>query len=339
MRVVCLRGGFGLENLVVEERPDPPAPGPNELLLAVRVAALNYRDVSLARGTYDPHLAQRVILGCDAVGEVIACGPGVTRFAIGSRVCPTMARGWHDGPPTRNTARQMLGGPLDGTLCEKLIVNEADAVRPPAHLSDEEASTLGCAGVTAYRALFELAMVGSGQRVLVIGTGGVSTFAISLAQAAGAEVLIVSRDEAKLVKALELGGDHGVHSEKVRQWGLAVRQLTGGEGVDLVIEVGGAATLEQSLKAVRPGGTIALIGHTPNAGPTPSLVPIVMREVRVQGVLVGPRSSFEGLVRRLEHTDVRPVVDHVYKLDEIVDAFEYQASGMAFGKIAVRLAK
>src|SRR6185369_15359696 len=173
MRAVCLQKGFGLENLVVEERPEP-TPGPGELLLAVRVAALNFRDVSLARGTYDPHLAHRVILGCDGVGEVLACGPDVSRFQIGERVCPTVARGWYEGPPTRNTARQMLGGPLDGTLAELLVLNEADAVRPPPHLTDEEAATLGCAGVTAYRALFELASVGPGKRVLVIGTGGVS---------------------------------------------------------------------------------------------------------------------------------------------------------------------
>ena len=126
MRAVCLQKGFGLENLVVEERPEP-TPGPGELLLAVRVAALNFRDVSLARGTYDPHLAHRVILGCDAVGEVVACGPDVSRFAVGDRVCPTVVRGWHEGPPTRNTARQMLGGPLDGTLAER-IVTELDYV-------------------------------------------------------------------------------------------------------------------------------------------------------------------------------------------------------------------
>ena len=336
MRAVCLQKGFGIENLVVEERPDP-TPGPGELLLGMRVAALNFRDVSLARGTYDPHLAHRVILGCDGVGEVLACGPDVSRFQIGERVCPTVARGWYEGPPTRNTARQMLGGPLDGTLAELLVLNEADAVRPPPHLTDEEAATLGCAGVTAYRALFELASVGPGKRVLVIGTGGVSTFAILLARAAGAEVLVVSRDEGKLVRALELGAEHGIHSEKVRQWGLAARQLTGSDGVDVVIEVGGAATLEQSLKAVRAGGTIALIGHTPNGTATPSLVPVVMREVRVQGVLVGPRSAFEALVTRFDAARLRPVIDHVYPLNDIVSAFEYQASGMAFGKIAVRV--
>jgi NADPH:quinone reductase-like Zn-dependent oxidoreductase len=336
MRVVCLRGGFGLEHLTIEERPDPE-PGPNELLLGVRAAALNFRDVSLARGTYDRRFPEGGVLGSDAVGEVLGCGPGVTRFALGDRVCPIIAAGWHEGAPTRETPRRMLGGGGNGTLAERLVVHEDDVVRPPVLLSDEEASTLGCAGVTAYRALFEHASTGSGSRVLVIGTGGVSSFAIQLAQAAGAQVLVVSRDEDKLVRALELGAAQGIFSPETPQWGAAAREIAGGDGVDVVVEVGGAATLEQSLRAVRAGGTVAFIGHTPGESVTPSLVPIVMREIRLQGVLVGPKSSFEALVKMLETTSVRPVVDHVFKLDDVREAFEYQASGIAFGKIVVRV--
>jgi len=336
MRVVCLREGFGFQNIALEERPDP-TPARNELLVWLRVAALNYRDVSIARGTYDPRLALPVVLGSDAVGEVVECGPGVTRFAVGERVCPVMAQGWHTGPPTRHTARKMLGGSLDGTLAELFVVNEADVVKPPAYLTDEEAATLGTAGVTAFRALFEHANVGKGQRVLVLGTGGVAMFALLLARAAGAEVIVVSRSEAKLVRALELGAHHGIHTEKIHEWGMPVRELAGGEGVDLVVEVGGSATLAQSLRAVRPGGTLALIGHTPDSWSSPSLVPVVMREVRVQGILVGPRSSFEAFARMLEATRVRPIVDRAFRLTEVVEAFEYQASGNAFGKVCVRL--
>jgi len=339
MRVVCLRDGFGIERLVLEERPEP-TPGPNDIVIGVRVAALNFRDVSIARGTYDPKLALPVVLGCDAVGEVLACGSNVTRFAVGDRVCPTVARGWHEGPPTRQVPRAMLGGPLDGTLAEQMVVHEDDAVRPPALLSDEEAATLGCAGVTVYRALFEHASVAAGQTVVVLGTGGVSTFAMVLAKAAGARVVVVSRSEAKLIKALELGVDHGIDSTGTGDWGAAVRQLTGGDGAELVVDVGGSASLSQSLRAVRAGGTISFVGHTPSGGgspPAPSLVPIVMREVRVQGVLVGPRSSFEALVRFLETTDVHPIVDRVFPLDEFRAAFEHQASGNAFGKITIKL--
>jgi NADPH:quinone reductase-like Zn-dependent oxidoreductase len=336
MRVVCLRGGFGLERLVLEERPDP-TPGAGELLLRVRSAALNFRDVSLARGTYDPRHALPVVLGSDALGEVIGHGPGATRFALGARVCPIIARGWHDGSPTRETTRNMLGGSVDGTLSELFLANEADLVASPSHLDDDEAATLGCAGVTAYRALFELAGTRAGTRVLVIGTGGVSTFAILLARAAGAEVTVVSRDAEKLERARELGAAHGVDSGKVAEWGVAVRQLAGGDGVDVVIEVGGAATLSQSLRAVRAGGTVALIGHTPNGPDTPSLVPVVMREIRVQGVLVGPRSTFEALVAFSEKSALRPVVDRVFALEEYREAFERQAGSDAFGKVCVRV--
>lgn len=336
MRSVCLRGGFGFEHLRVEDGPEPK-PDQGEVLLGVRAAALNFRDVSMALGTYDRRFPSGVTLGSDAVGEVLELGPGVTRFAVGDRACPIIAPGWYEGSPLRDTPRRMLGGGRKGTLSERLVVHENDLVRPPVLLKDEEAATLGCAGVTAYRALFELATTGSGSRVLVIGTGGVSSFAIQLAHAAGAQVLVVSRDEEKLVRALELGAEHGIFSGKVPEWGPAVRELAGGDGVDLVVDVGGAATLEQSLRAVRAGGTVAFIGHTPGEAATPSLVPIVMREIRVQGVLVGPKSSFEAFVKMLETTGVRPVIDHVFPLDDVREAFEYQASGLAFGKIVVKM--
>jgi NADPH:quinone reductase-like Zn-dependent oxidoreductase len=336
VRVVCLRGGFGLERLVLEERPTP-APGPGQVLLRLHSAALNFRDLSLARGTYDPRLALPLVLGSDAVGSIVERGAGASRFELGERVCPTFAAGWHSGPPTRSTTKRTLGGPLDGTLAELFVAHESDLVRPPAHLDDDEAATLGCAGVTAFRALFELASTGPGQRVLVLGTGGVSTFAMLLAHAAGAEVLVVSRSAEKLTRALALGPRQGVNATETPEWGPAVRVLTGGDGVDLVIEVGGAETLAQSLRAVRAGGTVALIGHTPNGPPTPSLVPVIMREVRVQGVLVGPRATFEALARFLGEHALRPVIDRVFTLDHHRAAFEHLASGAAFGKICLRL--
>ncbi|HTQ07288.1 MAG TPA: NAD(P)-dependent alcohol dehydrogenase [Polyangiaceae bacterium] len=337
MRVLCLRGGFGLDRLVLEERPEP-TPGTGEVLLRMRAASLNFRDVSLARGTYDPKLALPVVLGSDGVGEVVRLGHGVTRFALGERACPIAARGWYEGAPTRATTRQMLGGSIDGTFCELLVAREGDLVRPPPHLTDAEAATLGVAGVTAYRALFELAGASAARRVLVIGTGGVATFAVALARAAGAEVAVVSRSAPKLERALALGAHHGVNATTEPEWGVAVRELAGGDGVDLVVELGGAATLGQSLRAVRAGGTVALIGHVPDGAPTPSLVPVVMREVRVQGVLVGPRASFEALAAFLERTAARPVVDRVFSLDDYRLAFDALAAGSAFGKTCFRLA-
>ena len=337
MRVVCLRGGFGLEKLVLEERPDP-VPGPGEVLLRMRAASLNFRDVSIARGTYDPRLALPLVLGTDGVGEIAVRGVGATRFELGERVCPLFARGWYDGPPTRTTTRSTLGGPLDGTFAELLVTREDDLVRAPPGLTDDEAATLGCAGVTAYRTLFEIAKVEGGTRVLVIGTGGVATFALALGHAVGAQLIVVSRSAEKLRHAQSLGAAHAVNATEQPEWGVAVRELAGGEGVELVVELGGAATLGQSLRAVRAGGTLALIGHTPDGSHTPSLVPVVMREIRLQGVLVGPRSSFEAFTSFLARTRVRPAIDRVFALAEFRSAFETLARGDAFGKTCLRFA-
>lgn len=336
MRVVCVRGGFGLERLALEERPDP-VPEATQVLVRVRAASLNFRDLSIARGTYDPKLPLPLVLGSDALGEVVGRGSAAKHFELGERVCPCFAPGWHAGPPTRETTRRTLGGPLSGTFSELIVADEADLVRPPVHLGDEEAATLGCAGVTAYRALFELAALAPGQRVLVIGTGGVSTFAMLLARTEGAEVIVVSRSAAKLARARALANVTGIDSSAEPEWGLAVRRLTDGAGVDVVVEVGGAATLAQSLRAVRAGGTVALIGHTPDGPPTPSLVPVVMRELRVQGVLVGPRTAFEAFTLRLAESGVHPVLDRVYSLEEHRAAFERLASGDAFGKVVLRV--
>jgi NADPH:quinone reductase-like Zn-dependent oxidoreductase len=337
MRVVCLRGGFGLERLVLEERPDPE-PGPGELLLGMRAASLNFRDVSLARGTYDPRLTLPVVLGSDGVGEVVARGAAATHFELGERVCPLFARGWYEGPPTRATTRSTLGAPLDGTFAELLVAREDDVVRAPRALTDEEAATLGCAGVTAYRALFELASVTRGSRVLVLGTGGVATFALAFVRAAGAEAFVVSRSAEKLERVRTLGPAGVVNATAEPEWGVAVRALVGGDGVDVVVELGGAATLAQSLRAVRAGGTVALIGHTPDGSHPPSLVPVVMREIRVQGVLVGSRATFRALVDFVERTGVRPVLDRVFALEQYRLAFEALARGDAFGKTCLRLA-
>ena len=333
MRAVCLRGGFGLDHVALEERADP-TPGPSEVLVRVRAVSLNYRDLLMAKGEYDRSLREPLILGSDACGEITELGAGATRFAIGDRVCPTLARGWLEGAPGRDTPRRALGGPIDGTFAEWLVVNEADLVRAPANLGDVEAATLPCAGVTAYRALFEESSVGSGSSVLVLGTGGVSMFALLLARAAGARVVVVSRDAGKLERALSLGATHGIDSTKTPEWGLAVRDFTGGQGVDCVVEIGGAGTLAQSLRAVRAGGTVALIG-TVAAGPTPSLVPVVMRNVRLQGIFVGPRATFEALVARVEQQALAPIVDRVFPLAEYRQAFEYLESGRPFGKIAL----
>jgi NADPH:quinone reductase-like Zn-dependent oxidoreductase len=334
VRVVRL-ARFGLDGLAVEEADDP-SPGRGDVLLRVRAASLNYRDVLIARGTYDPKLKLPLVPCSDAACEIVAIGEGVTERAVGERVTPIFSRGWHAGPPTRETPRRALGGPYDGTLAE-LIVAKADDVAPlPSYLDDVHAATLYCAGLTAFRALFELSRTDATSRVLVLGTGGVSTFAIALARAAGADVTVVSRAPDKLERALSLGATRGFCSTREPHWGVAVREATSG-GVDQVIDVAGGSTLAESLHAVRPGGTISMIGTSAGREGSPSLLPAVMREVRLQGVLVGPRASFVTFVETLERLRIEPVVDAMFELADARRAFEHFAGDTVFGKVVITL--
>jgi NADPH:quinone reductase-like Zn-dependent oxidoreductase len=336
VRVVRLTK-FGFDGLVVEEAAEP-AMGPGEVLLRVRAASLNYRDVLIARGEYDPRLKLPLVPCSDAACEVVAVGEGVSKPRVGERVTPIFSRGWRAGPPTRETPRRALGGPNDGTLAELIVAEAGDVAPLPAYLDDARAATLYCAGLTAYRALFELARTSEGTQVLVLGTGGVSTFAVLLASAAGADVTVVSRDAEKLERALALGARRGFCASDEPAWGVAVRNATDG-GADVVIDVAGGSTLAESLHAVRPGGTIAMIGTSAGragtASSVPSLLPAVMREVRLQGVLVGPRSSFVAFVEALERWRIQPVVDSTFALGDARRAFERLASGGVFGKVVV----
>jgi NADPH:quinone reductase-like Zn-dependent oxidoreductase len=336
MRALVLRDGFGVDRLTIEERPEP-APGPGEARVRVRAASLNYRDLLMVRGDYDPRLPLPAVPGSDAAGEVTALGEGVTRFEIGDRVCPIFARGWHDGPAARTTPLRGLGGRVGGTFVESIVANAEDLVHAPSHLDDREAATLGAAGVTAYRALFGITPVEASSTVLVIGTGGVSLYALQLARAVGARCVVVSRSREKLERALSLGGSEGVNATTTPEWGRAVRRLTRDRGVDLVVEVGGAGTLAESIAAVRPGGTIALVGTVATVAASPSLVPIVMREIRMQGLLVGPRTAYEALVRFLEAHALRPVIDSEFSLERFREAFQRLESDEHFGKICLTM--
>jgi NADPH:quinone reductase-like Zn-dependent oxidoreductase len=334
VRVVRLTK-FGFDGLALEEAT-APGPAAGEVLLRVRAVSLNYRDVLIARGEYDPRLKLPLVLCSDAACEVVAVGEGVTDVRVGERVTPIFSKGWHSGPPTRETPRRALGGPHDGTLAELIVARADDVASLPSYLDDAEAATLYCAGLTAYRALFELARTNESTRVLVLGTGGVSTFAVSLARAVGADVTVVSRDSQKLERALALGATRGFCSASEAAWGVSVREATSG-GVDQVIDVVGGSTLAESLHAVRPGGTISLIGTSAGREPGPSLLPAVMREVRLQGVLVGPKSSFLAFVEALERWQIRPVIDARFSLSDVRASFEHLATGSPFGKVVVTL--
>jgi NADPH:quinone reductase-like Zn-dependent oxidoreductase len=342
-RALEVRGRFGLDALTLTERPLTP-PAPRQALVRLSAAALNYRDLMMIEGRYNPKQPLPLIPCSDGVGEVVAAGEGCPH-PVGARVLPTFAQGWLDGAPTRHTAQRTLGGPLDGTLAGYALLDADGLVPAPAYLSDPEAATLSCAALTAWSALVELGGLKAGERVLCIGTGGVSVFAAQIAQMMGAEVYLCSRSEGKIA-ALEARGLRPHHALVARggaRWGREVSRLSGG-GVEHVVEVGGAGTLAHSLEAVAPGGVVSLIGVLAGGsagGADPlNLTSVLMRQVRVQGVLVGHRAGYERMLRAFTLAALRPVIDSTYPVtdaDAARAAFAHLASGAHLGKIALDL--
>lgn len=336
MRVYALESGFGLERLQLQERPEP-APGPGQVLIRVRAVSLNYRDLLVVQGRYDPHLPLPRIPCSDGAGEVLAVGPGVERVRPGDRVVGMFLQGWQEGALTAAKARTALGGDLDGMLAEQVVLSAEGVSKFPDYLSDEEAATLPCAALTAWHALFVQGKLQPGQTVLVQGTGGVAIFALQLAKAAGAKVLITSRQDDKLERARRLGADAGTNYQTHPDWDRWARELTGGLGVDHIIELGGPATLNRSLRAIRTGGHIALIGVLTGLSGPVDIAVVLHRLVRLQGVYVGSRQMFEDLCRALAVTHLHPVIDRVFPLEQAPQAFQLLQSGGHFGKIVIRL--
>lgn len=336
MRAVEIRGGFGLGNLALVERPDP-TPGSGQVLVRLRAAALNYRDLLTVEGKYNPKQQLPLIPCSDGAGEVVAVGEGVTRAQPGDRVCTTFAQKWIAGRPTRERLRSTLGGPLDGTLAELAVFDQEGLVKTPATLSDEEAATLPCAGVTAWNALVTAGGITAGDTVLVQGTGGVSLFALQIAKLLGARVIATSSRDEKLARVRGMGADETINYREVPNWGARAKELTGGAGVDHVVEVGGAGTLQQSLQALRFGGTVSLIGNLAGTKAEILLTHIFMQNIRVQGILVGDRESFEAMNRAIDQNGLKPVIDRAFALAEAPTAFQHMAAGDHFGKILIRI--
>lgn len=326
---------FGIENLGLIDRPDPQ-PGYGQVVLAVKAASLNFRDLLIVKGLYNPKMPLPRVPASDAAGEVIAVGPGVTRVAVGDRVCGTFMQRWISGPLTDSAARSALGGDIDGVLAERVVLSEEGVVKYPAHLTFEEAATLPCAALTAWNGLAEGGLR-AGETVLVQGTGGVSIFALQIAKLFGARVLITSGHDDKLERAMNMGASAGVNYRTTPDWDKWAKSQTGGVGVDHVVEVGGAGTLERSLKAVRTGGHIALIGVLAGTG-TVNPISILMRAIRVRGIYVGSRWMFEEMNRAFELHRVKPVVDYTFPFEDFPRALQYLESAGHFGKVVVRLA-
>ncbi len=336
MKVFELAGGWSIDNLRVGERP-VPAPGAGQVLLRMKAASLNYRDLVVLRRGYGAGTGTLPLIPVsDGVGEIAALGPGARRFAPGDRVCPMVMPAWTTGAPTAARLSGTLGGPRDGVMAEYVAADDEAVARVPDHLADEEAATLPCAALTAWSAVVTHGGVGPGDRVLVQGTGGVSLFALQFAKLLGAFVFVISGDDGKLQRALRLGADDGLNYRAVPEWGRAVRERVGGEGVDHVVEVGGETTLPQSLRAVRAGGTISLIGVLSGGSLSANLGLVVTRQVRLQGITIGNRDGFEAMSRAMAQHRVRPVVDSVFPFNSLRAALDRLASGAHFGKVCIR---
>jgi NADPH:quinone reductase-like Zn-dependent oxidoreductase len=336
MKVFQIQDDWSMDHLKIAER-DQPEPGPGEVLLQMKAASINYRDLVVPlRGYGDFTGTLPLIPISDGVGKVVGIGAGVTRVASGDRACPMFMQKWIAGEPDLAKITATLGGPIDGVMQEYMVVNEAGLAKAPEYLTAEEAATLPCAALTAWSALITEGNVKAGDTVLVQGTGGVSLFALQFAKLLGAKVIILSSSDDKLKRAAALGADEGINYTNVPEWSRAVKKLTGGQGVDHIVEVGGEQTLPQSLRAIQPGGTISMIGVLSGANMGVSLGLIVTRKVRLQGITVGHRDAFEAMTRALAQHQVKPVIDRVLAFEELKEAMAYLQKGKHFGKICIR---
>lgn len=336
MRAYQIEEKFGLDNLRAVELEEP-VPGPGEVVVRIRAVSLNFRDLLTVEGQYNPKQPLPLVPCSDGAGEVVALGAGVSRFQEGDRVCPIFSQSWLAGRPTRERLRSTLGGPLSGTLAEKVVLDHQGLVAMPEHLTDLEASTLPCAAVTAWSALVTHGSVRAGDTVLILGTGGVAIFALQIARLLGARVIITSSSQEKLAQARDLGAHETIDYRAVPKWERRVRELTAGEGADHVVELGGAGTFPQSLKATRLGGQVSVIGTVTGVSAPINIVPILMGQLKVQGILVGHRDGFEKMNRAFTSHAVKPVIDRVFPFDEAGKAFELLRSKRHFGKICIEI--
>jgi NADPH:quinone reductase-like Zn-dependent oxidoreductase len=327
---------FGIDNLTLTT-VDIPTPGPHEVLVDLHFASLNFRDLMTVLGTYNPKMALPRVPGSDGAGIVTAIGSEVTRFQVGDRVTSLFFQDWHDGEIQPTTPKSALGGVIDGTFTTARLFPDTGLIATPGYLTDEQAATLPCAALTAWDALVEKGNLGSGETVLVLGTGGVSLFALQIAKARGARVILTSSSDEKLARGRELGADETINYRSNPNWEEAVLNLTNNRGVDHVVEVGGSGTVHRSLKAVRPAGHVYIIGAL--SGPGEGIDPrsILTRSVYVCGVYVGSETMFTRMNAFFTQHKITPIIDRAFPLTSAPEAFHYMQSGSHFGKITLSL--
>ncbi|MGE4323284.1 MAG: NAD(P)-dependent alcohol dehydrogenase [Sphingobium sp.] len=332
MRAYQLNASKGIDRVEQVNRPDPTV-GRGQILLRMRAASLNFRDLLVVRGVYGPAMPENIIPLSDGAGEVIAVGEGVTRFKVGDMACPTFYAGWIGGDMDADDAVTALGGYVDGVLAEMVVCDQQFAVKPPAHMSYEQAACLPCAGVTVWASLYGSRPLLAGQTVLTLGTGGVSTLAIQFANAAGARVISTSSSDAKLEKARALGAHETINYVTHPDWDQEVLRLTDGKGADHVVEIGGGGTLAKSIAAAAYGGQVHLIGVLTQGEINP--LPL-MRWKTLRGIFVGSRNHFEQMNRMLELHRIEPMIDKVFDFDAAADAYRHLESAAHSGKVVIR---
>jgi NADPH:quinone reductase-like Zn-dependent oxidoreductase len=324
----------GIDSLKLVERPTPK-PGANEVLVRVRAASLNYRDlVTVKGGAVTRGIRLPLVPLSDGAGEVVEVGSDVTRFKTGERVVASFFQNWLAGAPRPSYFRSALGGAIDGMLTEYVALTEEGLVRIPDYMSFEEAASLPCAAVTSWNALVTMGRIKAGETVLVLGTGGVSIFALQLARMHGARIIATSSSDAKLSRLRELGAMGAINYKTSPEWDTQVLEMTGGDGVDHVIEVGGAGTLAKSIRAAKLGGRISLIGLLAG-GAQIDPMPMLLKSITLQGIFVGSREMFEEMNRAMEINGVHPVIDRVFPFAQAREAYRYLESGAHFGKVCI----
>lgn len=334
MRAWQISQEFGIDNLKLTDQPDPE-PGYGQIAIRIQATSLNYRDLMTVKYGGMRGLKQPLIPLSDGAGEVVAIGQDVTRLKPGDRVAGIFFQNWLAGGSDASHAASALGGALDGMLAEQVVLHENGVVAIPDYMTYEDAASLPCAAVTAWQSMVTLGNMKAGQTILILGTGGVSIFALQFAKAAGVRAIITSSSDEKLERAKDLGASEVINYRTTPQWGKKVLELTDGIGVDQVVEVGGAGTLAQSMEATRVGGMIGLIGILAGTDGEVNPVPVLMKSLRLQGVYVGSREMFEDMNAAMTVNQIKPVIDKVYPFEEARQALTLMEGASHFGKIVI----
>lgn len=337
MRVFQIEGDWGFDNLTLAQRPEPVC-GADQVVVRMRYASLNARDLIVPERGYGRATGELPLIPVsDGVGEVLEVGTNVTRVAVGDRVCPAYFQNWIGGDPTPERFSSALGGPLDGVMSDLVCLSAQGVSKVPDYLSDVEAATLPCAALTAWSAIATHGQTRAGDKILVQGTGSVALFALAFAKMHGAHVTIISSSDEKLAMAEQMGADATINYRTTEDWARASRPITADRGgFDNIIELGGAQTLPLSLRAIRPGGTLSMIGVLSGLNIEASLGPIVARQVRLQGVTVGHRDGFEAMLRAMQQHQMHPVLGETFAFEDLKAAMDHLRNGGHFGKTIIR---